>query len=133
MNLRSVTLGAGAAVSTFLLAGAATVELLGAGEAPGLGIVGVFVGLLAGLLAGGLVAVGADRLSGLAAAGLAGYATFGVAIVMIAALQYVNVPGADDVFTFPVHLAASVAIAVIVALLTARAEFQDSPEMLPDR
>lgn len=127
MNLRSVAMGAGTAVTTFLLAGAATIELMGAGEAPAVGIIGVFVGVLAGLLAGAVVGVYADRLPGLATTGLVAYATFGVAFVAIAGLSYVNVPGADDVFTFPVHLATSVVVALAVALLAGRGSFGDRP------
>jgi hypothetical protein len=121
MNARTIALGLGAAVATFLLAGAATIELLGAGEAPGIGIIGVVVGVAAGLLAGGLVSVYAGRLSGIAASALVAYATFGVAFIAIAGLRYVNVPYADDTFTFPVHLGVSVVAAVVVALLIDRA------------
>lgn len=120
MNARSLALGVGTAVTTFLVVGAATIELLGAGEAPAVGILGVFVGFVAGLLAGGVAGTYADRLSGPAAAALAGYAAFGVAVVAVAGLKYVNVPYADDVFTFPVHLGVSVAAAVVVALLAGR-------------
>lgn len=107
-------------VTTFLLAGAATIELLGAGEAPAIGIIGVFVGIITGLQAGGIVSVYADRLSGIAASALVAYAMFGVAVVAIAGTRYVKVPYADDVFTFPVHIGVSVVVAVVVALLTTR-------------
>jgi hypothetical protein len=127
MSIRSIALGAGAAISTFLFAGATTIQLLGAGEAPGIGIIGVFVGLLAGLLAGGIVAVYADHLQGIAQSILVAYATFGVAIVTIAGMSYVNVPGADDVFTLPVHLGGSVLVAVVVALLDSRRRLQEQP------
>lgn len=120
MNARPIALGVGSAVTTFLLAGAATIELLGAGEAPAIGIIGVFVGILAGLLAGGIVSASADRLSGTGASALVAYATLGVAFVVIAGTRYVNVPYADDVFTFPVHVSLSVALAVAVAMLASR-------------
>lgn len=127
MNARTLALGAGTAVTTFLLAGAVTIELLGAGEAPGIGIVGVFVGLVVGLLAGGIVGVYADRLSGIAASTLVAYATFGVAFVAIAGMSYVNVPGADDVFSFPVHVGVSLVAALVVALLTGRRRGEERP------
>lgn len=127
MNTRTIALGAGTAVTTFLLAGAVTIELLGAGEAPAIGIIGVFVGLVTGLLAGGIVGVYADRLSGIAGSILVGYATFGIAFVAIAGMSYVNVPGADDVFSFPVHIGVSVVAAVIVASLAARGGFGERP------
>jgi hypothetical protein len=117
MNTRTVALGTGTAVTTFLLAGAVTIELLGAGEAPGIGIIGVFVGVVSGLLAGVIVSVYADRLSGIAASVLVAYANLGVAFVAIAGMRYVNLPYADNVFTFPVHIGVSVIAAVVVALL----------------
>ncbi|MFW5896382.1 MAG: permease [archaeon] len=120
MNLRSIALGVGAAVTTFLVAGAATIELLGAGEAPGIGIIGVFVGILAGVLPGGIVAVYAATLRGFARGVLVAYATFGVALLAIAGTSYVNVPGADAVFTVPVHLGVSILAAVVVAVLDSR-------------
>lgn len=117
MNTRTIALGAGTAVTTFLLTGAATIELLGAGEAPATGIIGVFVGLVIGLLVGGIVSVYADRLSGIAASALVAYATFGVAFVAIAGMSYVNVPGVDDVFSFPIHIGVSFVAALIVSSL----------------
>lgn len=123
MNTRTLLLGVGTAITTFLLAGAAAIELLGAGEAPAVGILGVFVGLVAGLLAGGIVGVAADRLSRLPAALLVGYAAFGVAVIAIAGMSYVNVPGADDVFTFPVHIGVSVVVAILFALVAWQGRF----------
>ncbi|SFG79807.1 hypothetical protein SAMN04488063_2979 [Halopelagius inordinatus] len=120
MTARTTALGAGAAVTTFLLAGAATIELLGGGEAPAVGIIGVFVAVIAGLLAGGIVSVYADRLSRTASSVLVAYATFGVAFVAIAGMSYVNVPYVDDVFTFPVRIGVSIVVAVVVALLASR-------------
>ena len=120
MNARTIALGVGVAVTTVLVAGAATIELLGAGEAPGIGILGVVVGFIAGILAGGIASVYADRLSGIAASTLVAYATFGVAFVAIAGMRYVNVPGADEVFSFPVHIVLSVVAAVVAGLLAAR-------------
>lgn len=120
MNARTIALGLGTAITTFLWAGATTMKLLGGGEAPGIGIIGVFVGFIAGIFAGGIVGVYADRVSGIIASTLVAYATFGVAFVAIAGMRYVNVPHADDVFTFPVHLGASVVLAGVVTLLTIR-------------
>lgn len=119
MNARTVALALGTAVTTFLLVGAVTIELLGAGEAPGIGIIGVFAGLVAGLAAGVLVGVASDRIAGVPAAALLGYAAFGTTFLAIAAMSYVNVPGVDDVFTFPVRLVVS---AVVAALATAYGE-----------
>ena len=127
MSTRTIALGVGAAITTFLFAGATTIQLLGAGEAPGIGIIGVFVGLIAGLLAGGIVGVYADRLQGFAQSALVAYATFGVVLVTIAGMSYVNVPGADDVFTLPVHLGVSILAAVVIALLDSRRGSKEQP------
>jgi hypothetical protein len=117
MNYRTLSLGLASAVTTFLLVGALSISVLGGlyGDSPGVGILGVLAGLVAGLVAGGVVAAFADRPTGLTAAALVAYATFGVAFLAIAALQYINAPGADAVFTFPVHLGTSVVVAVVVA------------------
>lgn len=90
------------------------------GESPGVGILGVFAGFLAAVVAAVAVWAFADRLSGVAAATLVAYGTFGVAFLGIAGLRYVNVPGADDLFTFPVHLGASLLVAVVVTILAGR-------------
>lgn len=45
------------------------------------------------------------------------YASFGVVFVGIAGLSYVNVPGADSVFTFPVHVGTSLLLALAAAAL----------------
>lgn len=127
VNARVIALGAGSAVTTFLLAGAATIELLGAGEAPATGIIGVFAGVVAGLLAGVIVSMSADRLSGTAASALVAYATFGVAFVTIAGMRYVNVPYADTVFMFPVHIGVSVVAAVVIALFAVRGGLGNRP------
>jgi hypothetical protein len=127
MNIRTIALGVGAAATTFLLAGATTIQLLGAGEAPGIGIIGVFVGLVAGLLAGATVSVYTDSLQGLAHTVLVAYATFGVAVVAIAGMSYVNISGADNVFTFPVHIGVSLLAAVVVALLDSRRGVRERP------
>jgi hypothetical protein len=117
MNRRTLGLAIGSAITTFLLVGAATIELLGAGEAPGIGIVGVFVGVVAGLIAGGVVSGYGNRVAGLTERALIAYATFGIVFVGLAGIRYVNVPGADDVITFPVQIGVSVLGAVALAVV----------------
>lgn len=114
MNLRSFSLGAASAVTTFLVAAAATIAVtrIPFGDSPGVGILGVGAGFVAGLVVFVVVAVFAGRLSGASWAALVAYATLGVVFLGIAALSYVNVPGADAVFTFPVHIAVSVLLAL---------------------
>jgi len=126
-STRRIALGIGTAVTTFLLAAVVVIESLGGGEAPGIGILGVLGGLVAGLLAGALVVASADRLSGVATAALATYATLGPAFVAIAGLSYANVPGADAVFTFPVHVGTSVVLAVVAGLLAVYLGRRPSP------
>lgn len=84
----------GAAVTTFLLAGAATIEVLTAtmGGDIGPGIVGVFAGLLAGVVVGVAVASRWPRLGPRGRAVTLGYAVFGLALLFLALLSYVNLP-----------------------------------------
>lgn len=121
MNARTVLFGLASAVTTFLVVGAVGIELLSGlyGESPGVGILGVALGVAVGLPAGVVVAYAfsGDRLSGVLAVALVAYGAFGVAFLTIAGLQYVNAPGADEVFTFPVHLGASVLLAVVAAVI----------------
>lgn len=121
MNSRSLLLALGASVTTFLLAGAAAIESLGtAFGGPGVGILGVAAGLFLGLLVAVAVALTAHRLPGRWRTLLAGYGSFGVAFLAVAALRYVNAPGADEAFTFPVHVATSVLVALVVVVVTGR-------------
>jgi hypothetical protein len=122
MNPRYVLLGLASAVTTFLLAGAATIGILTTwyGESPGIGILAVGVGVIAALFVGAVVTFTGERLSGLQATALVAYGAFVVAFLGIAGLSYVNVPGADEMFTFPVHLAVSLVIAVVAAVLVSR-------------
>jgi hypothetical protein len=117
MNLRTLALAIGSALTTFLLVGAATIELLGAGEAPGIGIIGVFVGFVAGTIAGGIVGGYGNRVAGVTERVLIAYATFGIVFIGLAGMRYVNVPGADDVFTFPVQIGISILGAAVLAVV----------------
>jgi hypothetical protein len=117
VNLRILALSVGAAITSFVVVGATTIELLGAGEAPGIGIIGVFVGLVAGVIAGGLVSGYGNRIVGVTERALIGYATFGVVFVALFGMRYVNVPGADDVITFPVQIGVSLLGAAVLGAL----------------
>ncbi|MFC4356918.1 permease [Halobium salinum] len=124
MNARTLILGLASAVTTFLVTGAVTIELLSGlyGASPGVGILGVGVGGAVGLFTGVVVAFAfsRDRLSGGPAAVLVAYGAFGVVFLAISGLRYVNVPGADELFTLPVHLLLSLVVAVTVATLVGR-------------
>jgi hypothetical protein len=100
-----------------MLVGATTIELLGAGEAPGIGIVGVFVGLIAGVIAGGVVSGYGTQVVGVTERALIGYATFGIVFLALFGMRYVNVPGADDVISFPVQIGVSLLGAAVLAAL----------------
>lgn len=119
MNARRTVFGLGAAVTTFLLVGAATIELLGVGGSPAVGILGVFAGVVAGLLAGVLAGTYGDTLPRSTGPALTAYATLGLVFVAIPTLSYINVPGADAVFSLPAHVGISVGAAIVAALLTA--------------
>lgn len=121
MNGRALPLALASAVTTFLLAGAVTLLVLGDlyGESPGVGILGVAVGAVAAIAAAVAVGLAADRLLGRSAAALVAYGTFGVAFLVVAGARYVNVPGADAV-TFPVHVAVSLVVALLAAALAGR-------------
>lgn len=117
INTRPPVLGVACGITTLLLVGALTISVLGSqyGESPGVGILGLFSGVVAGLIAAVVVGVTADRFEGWAASALVAYGTFGAAFLGIAGVQYVNVPGADDLFAFRIHLLTSLLLAVVVA------------------
>lgn len=119
MNARTLILGLGTAVTTFLLVGGASIELAPAawGDNRSVGILAVFTGFVVGMLAGGAVAYRADLVARLTQAALVGYAALGVTFLAIAVMSYVNVPGADELFTFPVQLGVSLLVAVVLAVL----------------
>lgn len=125
MDARTLTLGIGAAVTTFLLTAAAAIELAPSawGDSPGVGIVAVFLGLVVGLLVGAVVAVGAVGAASLSRTGRAALvadATRGVTFFAIAAMSYVNAPGVDDLFTFQIRLGASLLVALVAGVLAVR-------------
>ena len=118
MNPQRLAAAAGAAVSTFLLVGAATIEVVFAATRAdvGPGIIGVFAGVVAGLVAASLVASRWGRASPRGRSVLLGYAAFGLTVVFLASLSDVNVPGADAVLSVRRNVAIGVAVAVLVAL-----------------
>ena len=90
MAPRYLSLGLTTGVTTFLLAGAVTVERLGAwyGDSPGVGILGISVGVVIGLLAG--VVVTSSALSS-DCSGTRGVWAFGITFLVIAGPSYANV------------------------------------------
>ena len=122
MNLQKLATLAGTAVTTFLLAGAATIEALTAatGADVGPGIVGVFVGVIAGLAAVVLVLWRWDALDRLPRAVLLGYGAFGLTILFLAFLSYVNTPGVDEYLGFYRNLVVAAGVAVVAGAAAAR-------------
>lgn len=107
----------GAAVTTFLVVGAATIEAVTAavGGDIGPGIVGVFVGAVAGLAAAVAVVWRWEAIDRRGRAVLLAYAAFGLTVLFLAFLSYVNVPGVDAYL----DLGRNLLIAAVVALVAA--------------
>lgn len=122
MNSQKLATVVGAAVTTFLLVGAATIEAVTAatGADIGPGIVGVFAGVVAGVLAAWLVSWRWSAVADWGRSALFGYAVFGLTIVFLAFLSYANTPGVDEYLGLQVTLV----IAVVVALLAVVARRQ---------
>jgi uncharacterized membrane protein len=118
VNLQKLATVVGAAVTTFLLVGVVTIEAVTAavGGDIGPGIVGVFAGVVTGLAAVVAVSWRWPSLADRARTVLLAYAAFGLTIVFLAALSYVNVPGADAYLGFEVNLVIAAVVAVAAAL-----------------
>lgn len=118
VNYQKLATVAGAAVTTFLLVGAVTIEAVMAavGGDIGPGIVGVFAGVVAGLAAATAVSLRWTVLAERARTVLLAYAAFGLTIVFLAALSYVNVPGADTYLGLQVNLVIAAVVAVAAAI-----------------
>jgi peptidoglycan/LPS O-acetylase OafA/YrhL len=131
VNLPKLATVTGAAVTTFLLLGAATIEVMTAtvGGDIGAGIVGVFVGAVAGLLAGWVVAWRWGHLDRRARSVLLGYGSFGLTVLFLAFLSYVNTPGVDAYLGFQTNLV----IAAVVALVAATGRWWQTRSTPPAR
>lgn len=118
MNLQRAAAVAGASVTSFLLVGAAVIEVVFAatGADVGPGIVGVFAGVVAGLLAAFLVAWRWAAVPERGRSALFGYAAFGLTIVFLASLSYVNVPGADTYLSVQRNVVIGAVVALAVAV-----------------
>ncbi|WP_277555469.1 permease [Halobaculum limi] len=121
---RALPLALASGVTTLLVAGTVAIEASTASGlgGPGVGILGVLVGLVAALLAA--IAVGllvaSERLPPSAMAVLVAYGTFGVAFLAVAALRYVNVPGADETLSMPIQVGLSLVCALAAGVVAAR-------------
>ena len=118
MNLQKYVAVAGAAVTSFLLVGAATIEVVYAATQAdvGPGIIGVFAGVVAGLIAATLVTWRWGAVAEWVRSTLLGYAAFGLTILFLAFLSYVNTPGVDTYLDLRTNVVIGAAVAVVVAI-----------------
>ena len=117
MDGRQLLAAVGSALTTLLLVGAVVIEVVAGatGADVGPGIVGVAVGVLAALVALVLVVARWGRLGPSARPLVLGYAAFGLAFLVLSALSYVNVPGARQYLSVPLHAGIALVIALVVA------------------
>lgn len=106
MDVQKLAVTAGAAVTTFLLVGAATIAAVRAatGADIGPGIIGLFAAIAAGLVAAALGSWRWATLPEWSRSLLVGYAVFGLTLVFLAALSYVNTPGVAASLSFDRNL-----------------------------
>jgi hypothetical protein len=114
MNLRRLATAVGSGTSTFLIVGAAVIELVGVDIAAG--IVGVFSGFIAALVATASVFGWWGRIGSSLRRVLDAYAAFGLAFVFVWFLRYGHVANLDDVVDVPGQLAIAVVVAIAVYL-----------------
>lgn len=116
VNVRSLAVAGGVALTTALLVGVAVVEVVRVD--PGAGILGVGLGLLCGAVA--FAAVASRRHEALAPVGLVeAAAAFGWTILAVLALSYVNAPGVrslDATAIATVATAVGAAVGLVVRL-----------------
>jgi hypothetical protein len=103
----------GAAITTTLFVAVAVIELLAVEFSA---IVGLPVGVLAGLAVFAAVLAGYGSVGAGARRAVAGLAAFGYAVLVLLALRYANVAGARSLVTVPVLVGAGVATALAVSL-----------------
>lgn len=122
MNLQKWASVLGSALTSFLLAGAATIELLmatiGGDIAPG--IIGVFTGSIAGLAVGAAVASQWPALGGGRRAAVLGYSVFGLAMLFLALLSYVHTPVIAQYLGLRPNLVIAAVVAIAVWLAASR-------------
>lgn len=117
MHIRKLGTVIGAAVTTFLVVGAATIEALTAavGGEIGPGIVGVVAGAVAALVAAVVVVSRWDGLTRRGRCVLLGYGTFGLTLLFLAFLSYVDAGRVDE----NLGVGGTLSVAAVVALVTA--------------
>lgn len=126
VNARHVLVAFGAGLTTALVAGGAVTMVLAA-TIEFSSIVGLPVGLLAGLAGLAGVLVGVDRLASPLGWALAGYATVGFAVLAWAALSYANVAGIRGALSVLDVLVVGVVAGALVAVGLWVTERADTP------
>lgn len=118
MDLRKFVAVSGGAITTFLVVAAILIEAVTAatGADVGPGIIGVTAGALAALGAVLAVSYGWSRLTDRVRWAVAGYGSFGLAMLVLAGLSYVNVPGADEYLSLSRNLVVSAVVALAVTI-----------------
>jgi hypothetical protein len=109
MNARTLLTAVGAGTTTFLLVAVLVIELLDVAFSA---MVGLPVGLLAGLAVSVALWLSADGLSPGARRAATAYATFGLAVLALLALRYVNV--GRRALSFEVIVGTGLAAVVVV-------------------
>lgn len=117
MNMRAASAAVGAGIAVFLVVAVAVIELLNVEFSA---IVGLPVGLVVGAAVATFVATQYDALAGPARYAVDAAAGFGLALVALLAVSYVNLAGLRSELSTDV----TVGIAVLVALLAALASWR---------
>ncbi|MUV90505.1 permease [Halapricum sp. CBA1109] len=123
MDRRTTFTAVGAGITSFLLVAVAVIELLAFEFAA---IVGLPVGLLVGVAVAGVLLVRGGRLRPAVGRTVTAYAAFGVAVLCLLVLRYVNV--GRDVLTFDVVVGASLATVVVVYVALSLSDRDHGPE-----
>lgn len=113
MNTRRILTGAGATFTTFVLVSVLVITVL---DFEFSALVGLPVGALAAILAAVVFVVFGPRLSVGARRALSAYAAFGVVVLVLLAVSYVNLAGLRGPLTTAVTAGGGVAAAVVVYL-----------------
>lgn len=115
MNRRALLVAGGCGITAFLLVAVGVIELL---DFEFSAIVGLPVGVVAGLLTAAFVAAGSDRLGAVGRHLLDGAAGFGYAVALLLAVRYVDLAGLRSVISVQRLLGLALATAVLALVLS---------------
>ena len=120
MRIRVAAAAVGAGITVFLVVAVAVIELVNVEFSA---LVGLSVGLLAGAVVAVVVAVRHDELAPAARYVVDAAAGFGLTVVALFAISYVNLAALRQALSTDV----TVGVAVLVAVLTALASWRTTP------